>query len=50
MKKLLIIAHTPSDNTYNMLQALLAGARYTDDEDAAKIEVTWIEPLKANLF
>lgn len=48
MKKLLIIAHTPSDNTYNMLQALLAGARYTDDEGAAKIEVTWIEPLKAN--
>lgn len=44
-KQLLIVAHTPSDNTRNMLDAMLRGTRHPDITD---VNVRHIAPLEAN--
>ncbi|MEX2449971.1 MAG: flavodoxin family protein [Rhodospirillales bacterium] len=44
MKKLLIVAHAPSDNTTALLNAVLEGARA---DAALNVEVTALSPLKA---
>jgi multimeric flavodoxin WrbA len=41
-KKLLIIAHAPSDNTNRMLQAVIRGANHSDLTD---VEITYLAPL-----
>ena len=43
-KRLLVIAHAPSDNTGRLRDAVLEGARSSDTET---VEVTWIAPLEA---
>jgi multimeric flavodoxin WrbA len=47
MKKLLIIAHAPSENTVKMAQEVLTGAQHTEQQEQLNIRVEWIEPLKA---
>lgn len=42
-KKLIIISHTPSENTERMLQAILKGATSSDVEN---VEVNYIPPLE----
>ncbi|UZE96327.1 flavodoxin family protein [Alkalimarinus alittae] len=44
-KKLLVVAHAPSENTQRMVDAVLKGARH---EDIENVEVTHIPPLQAN--
>lgn len=44
-KRLLIVAHTPSENTQRMLEAVLRGARHPDIEN---VETHHIAPLQAN--
>ncbi|SEL73177.1 hypothetical protein SAMN05216262_11945 [Colwellia chukchiensis] len=44
MKKLLIVAHAPSENTQLMVDAVLAGAQQSDFN---QIEVQWLPPLTA---
>jgi len=44
MKKLLIVAHAPSDNTRLMAEAVLKGAQYPDIE---QVQTRWIRPLEA---
>ena len=44
-KKLLVVAHTPSKNTRNMLNHLMLGAEQADTDN---LIVKWIEPLKAS--
>lgn len=44
MKRLLVIAHTPSPNTLRLKDAVLEGARAGGGDD---IEVLWIPPLSA---
>ncbi|HCM06036.1 MAG TPA: flavodoxin [Oceanospirillales bacterium] len=41
-KKLLIIAHAPSDNTDRMLQAVIKGA---NNSDLTNVETTYLAPL-----
>ena len=43
-RRLLIVAHTPSDNTRRLLEAALAGAR---DPEAGQVQVDWKAPLQA---
>ncbi len=43
-KKLLIIAHAPSENTTKMLEALVNGASYSDITD---VDVRCLAPLQA---
>lgn len=43
-KKLLVVAHAPSDNTQRMVDAVLKGARH---EDIENVEVMHIPPLQA---
>ncbi|KGJ91470.1 flavodoxin family protein [Colwellia psychrerythraea] len=44
MKKLLIVAHAPSDNTRLMAEAVLKGAKHSDIE---QVETHWVQPLAA---
>jgi multimeric flavodoxin WrbA len=41
-KKLLIIAHAPSDNTNRMLQAVIKGANHSD---LTTVEISYLAPL-----
>jgi len=43
-KKLIVIAHAPSENTNQMLQAVLKGA---NDDNITSVDVTFIPPLEA---
>lgn len=43
-KRLLIVAHAPSDNTRRLAEAALRGARHPD---ICEVEARWIPPLEA---
>ncbi|AOW76275.1 flavodoxin [Colwellia sp. PAMC 20917] len=43
MKKLLIVAHAPSENTQLMVEAILKGAQHSDIE---QVKTSWIPPLE----
>ena len=43
MKKLLIVAHAPSENTQLMVEAILKGAQHSDIE---QVKTSWILPLE----
>lgn len=45
-KKLLIIAHSPSDNTERMLQAVIKGANHSD---LTNVETTYLAPLNTQV-
>ena len=44
MKKLLIVAHAPSENTRRMVDAVLRGANHPDIEG---VSCRWVPPLEA---
>src|SRR5690554_872007 len=44
-KRLLVVAHAPSDNTRKLVDALLRGAANTDIEN---VDTRWVAPLQAN--
>jgi multimeric flavodoxin WrbA len=44
MKKILLVAHAPSDNTRSMAQAFIRGVEKANLEE---IEINWIPPLQA---
>ena len=46
MKKILLIAHAPSDNTRALAQAVVCGV---EKAKLSQIEITWVPPLQASV-